>query len=122
MKNKTIIYLLGIVLLATACYKNNLEDLASPDGCDVTDITYSKDVRPIVNIFCGIGGCHNAATVETFPLVTYEQLKAEVDNGLLLKSINHSPGAVAMPKNTSKLADCYIRKITAWVNAGALNN
>lgn len=122
MKKTTLVYCCGIILLFSACYKNSLEELSNPGGCKTTNISYSTDVRPIINIHCNISGCHTASTVETFPLITYQQLKAEASSGMLLKVINHEPGVEAMPKNVSRLADCYIQQITSWVNAGALDN
>lgn len=122
MKKTTALYFSGIILLFSACYKNSLEELSDQGDCKTADISYNNDIRRIINIHCNISGCHNASTVETFPLVSYQQLKAEVTSGLLLKVINHEPGVEAMPKNVSKLADCYIQQITSWVNAGAPDN
>lgn len=122
MKKITVIYISGLLFLLSACYKNSLEELSDPDGCEAVNISYSKDIRSIINIHCNISGCHHSGSVETFPLVTYQELKAEADNGLLLKAINHEPGVSAMPKNVSKLSACYIKQITVWVNAGAPDN
>lgn len=117
-----IVYLVGVLFLFSACYKNSLEQLSQPGGCDTSNITYGKDIRPLIGISCSISGCHNAGAVETFPLIIYADIKAKVDDGLLLKSIKHEAGVSAMPKNVSKLTDCNINKITVWINNGALNN
>lgn len=122
MKKIRVLYLLCIMLFFAACYKNSLEALSNPGGCNSSGMSYSKDIRPIISMHCNINGCHNADAVETFPLVTYDQLKQEAERGILVKVINHDPDVPAMPKNVSKLPDCYIKQITSWVNAGALNN
>lgn len=122
MKKIALLYCCCIIFLFTACYKNSLEELSGSGDCKTDDVSYSSNVRPIINIHCNISGCHNAATVETFPLVTYDQLKAEAVSGLLVKVIQHAPGVEPMPKNVSGLADCYIQQIISWVNAGAPDN
>ena len=37
-------------------------------------------------------------------------------------SIKHDSGYKAMPQNATKLDDCRISKVEAWITAGALNN
>ncbi len=122
MKRKNGLYIAGLLFLLSACYKNSLEELEKPGDCDIRNISYERNIRPLISMSCNMSGCHNAGTAETFPLVTYEQLRSEAINGLLLKSINHEPGVVAMPKAISKLSDCNIAKITAWIAAGTPNN
>lgn len=120
---KRIIIFIGCaVVLLSACYKNSLEELSGSGDCNTNNMSYASDIRPIINISCAISGCHHAGAVLTFPLTTYDEVKAEAENGLLLKSINHDPSVSAMPKDVSKLSDCQIGKITSWVNAGAPNN
>lgn len=119
---KNIFYLLYVVFFLSACYRNSLEALSGTDECNTANLTYSKDIRTIISTRCAISSCHQNGSTETFSLETFEDLKSIVSNGTLLKSINHEPGVVAMPKNVSKLSLCTISKITAWVNAGAPNN
>ncbi|WP_437917974.1 hypothetical protein [Sphingobacterium sp. LRF_L2] len=99
-----------------------MEELSGSDNCNVENVSYGSSIRPIMNISCAINGCHHASAILTFPLTTYSELKEQVDNGLLLKSINHEAGVSPMPKSVSKLSDCNIKKITAWIVDGALNN
>lgn len=122
MKKRIIVYLTGGIILLSACYKNSLEELSNSTDCDVSNISYSKDIKPILNISCNISGCHNTNSTQTFSLEKFDEVKAEAESGLLLKSINHEAGVSPMPKNVSKLTDCHINKITAWVNAGTPNN
>lgn len=122
MKRRTKLYFIGCLLLLSACYKNSLEELENPNGCDTRNISYARDIRPLISMSCNMSGCHDAGTTTTFSLATYERLRAESVNGVLIKSINHEPGVEAMPKAVSKLSDCNIQKITAWVAAGAPNN
>jgi len=52
----------------------------------------------------------------------YDQLKIYVDNGKFLSSIIQDGTTSFMPKSALKLVDCDLAQITAWINAGALNN
>jgi Fe-S cluster biogenesis protein NfuA len=45
-----------------------------------------------------------------------------VTNGKLWGSINFNGGFIGMPNNGSKLSDCDIAQIGAWINAGAPND
>ena len=90
--------------------------------CTTTGIKYSTDVVNILSFNCY--ACH-AGTAQLgggFVLDNYLDLKVMVNNGQLLKAINHQPGASPMPKNAPKLFDCNIAVISAWVNSGAPNN
>ncbi len=115
--------LIALVLFTTlSCYNHSLEELSQGDDCHREDASYKNDVRPILNRSCSISGCHSTTPLNTFQLVEYEDVKAQADNGLLLKTIKHESGVSAMPKSASKLTDCEISKITSWVSAGAKNN
>ncbi len=116
------VFILWGAFSLASCYENSLEELSGSGNCDTADISYSRDINPIIAISCAISGCHHAGTVETFPLASYHDVKAEAETGLLLKSINHEPGVAAMPKSASKLTDCDIGRITAWINAGGPDN
>ncbi len=85
--------------------------------CDTTNIKYSTFVAPIVQNKCQ--GCHTS----TPPLLTnYNQVKASIQTGKFWGSITHASGYSAMPKSSTKLADCELSKINAWIKRGALNN
>jgi hypothetical protein len=85
--------------------------------CDTTAITFSGVVFPIIANSCN--GCHSAQT----PLLTnYEQIKAQMDNGKLLCTINWQSGCSRMPENGPQLSLCKRRQIVKWLEAGAPNN
>lgn len=112
-------------LLLSACYFDNEEDLygnPADADCDVTDVSFSADVNPIIQANC-ITGCHSAVN-QSFGIVleTYDQIKNEAQNERFFKSINHESGASPMPKNRPKLPQCDIDKIKAWIDAGLPNN
>ncbi|MEO8416391.1 MAG: hypothetical protein ABI472_22200 [Ginsengibacter sp.] len=89
-------------------------------GCDTALYTYSGAVSVTINTYCK--GCHNPASLGGgVDLSTFAVVKASA-SGRLMGSINHTAGYSAMPKGTSKLADCQVAQIQKWINAGMPNN
>jgi len=110
--------LYGLMLLPSSCVSNNEEDLYP---CDTLNVTYSGTVAPIINQNCI--RCHSAiAPSSGYPLEGYDNLKASVDDELLIGSIKHEEGFNPMPEDASKLPDCAIHQIEIWVEVGAPNN
>ena len=90
--------------------------------CDTTNVTYSGYIAPLLAANCV--GCHSGA----FPsgsilLNTHASVQTVALNGRLIGAITWANGFVRMPQGaTTKLSDCKINKIKAWINDGALNN
>jgi hypothetical protein len=55
-------------------------------------------------------------------LDTYAGVKAKVDDKRLWGAINHFDTFSPMPQGYGKMSDCDIKKVGAWINAGAPNN
>ena len=112
-----------MAMLAVACgcsYSHGSE----PAPCnDPTPATYAAVVSPIFDANCR--RCHGASTYQTLgsgtDLSNYQGIKNQ-STTLLLGCIEHQPGYDAMPKGSSKLSDCDIARIRAWITAGQLNN
>ncbi len=86
-------------------------------GCSTTDVTYSNFVAPLVANQCN--GCHSqASTGGGVLLKTLADVKASVAKGEFYESIAWTNGVSAMPKNGSKLSDCFQQKVKAWIDAG----
>lgn len=125
-------FFIAIAAIAFAgCYTDNKEELypdnntggGGGNACDTSGMSFATDIQPILNTNCALSGCHKTGSATGgYILDTYAGVNATVSSGRLLGSINHETGYSPMPKNSSKLASCDINKITAWVNAGALNN
>jgi hypothetical protein len=128
MKKITVLLaILGFVFICMeSCYYDVEEELYPGTACDTTNVSYSNTVFSILETQCL--NCHNNANSSVLgagiDLEGYTQLKTYVDNGKFLSSITHDGNASFMPKsaNNTKLPDCDIAKITAWINAGAPNN
>ena len=117
MYRKLLVGVLGLFLL-NSCYYDSEEELYGT--CNTTNITYSQN---ITNIFLNNScmNCHGNPTSNgaPFSLVTYADVKAQVDAGRLLGAINHELGFAPMPKDAPKMSQCDIDKVTAWVAAGS---
>jgi hypothetical protein len=120
MNLKHFILSIFIVSLSlSSCKKENEEDLG--DNCNTANITYSAEVRTILQSYCT--GCHNQQLANGgIRLHNYENVMIYVNDGSLMGSINHDPGYVAMPLGQSKIPLCNIDQIQAWIDAGALDN
>jgi hypothetical protein len=89
--------------------------------CDTTSMSFSADIRPILQNSCI--GCHNVNNVNGgVTLDSYLGVQTIANNGSLVGAITSSGGFVAMPYNANPLSDCNISKIRNWVNEGAQNN
>lgn len=122
---KRIFFLLapisGIMLMLTSCYKDNAEDMYPPSGCDLSAVTYTVSVKPVIAQSCAITGCHIDATRNGIDLSTYDGVAAVARDGRLLPAIKHT-GPSPMPQGSAKLDDCTISKIEKWVTDGSPNN
>lgn len=127
---QTLVLLSALCLTMAACSKSNETDLGgnngggtnNPPACVTTNMKYSTDIAPIIQANCF--SCHSNATstVSGFSLEGHSNLKAKADQGRLLGAITHAAGFSAMPQGGSKLSDCNINRIRAWIEAGAPNN
>ncbi|MDH5609466.1 MAG: hypothetical protein OEY56_08300 [Cyclobacteriaceae bacterium] len=112
------------LFLASGCYNDTEEDLYGAAVCDLTNVSYSLGVEPIVAASCY--ACHSQANAPAngagIILEGYDKLLMAVNNGLLMESITHGANASPMPKNAPSLSACKIDMIKKWIENGALND
>jgi hypothetical protein len=121
MVRNFILYILGIVCFASSCNYQNEEELFPSTTCDTEAMSLASDITPILTNY-GCLSCHSTVSNQgSVALENYDDLKKWVDNGILLKSMQHD-GALAMPQNQAKMNACDIEKVAAWITDGALNN
>lgn len=115
------------LLVLAGCY-NDKEDQLYPEPptgntCDTAAMSYATHIKPITDQYCATASCHNSSVIAGgYDMSSYAGLKLAVTNNRLVGVINHANGFSPMPQGMSKLTDCNINKITAWVNQGALDN
>lgn len=122
---KKLLAIAALALVTAGCY-NDKYDKLYPVGsvvCDTTTVSYTADVRPILDAKCATAGCHDAGTgAGGYDFSTHATTQPSATNGKLVGTVNWTAGFSAMPKNQPKLSQCEINKITRWANQGALNN
>ncbi len=113
---------MAVLLLLQACYNDNYQDLyPQPLNCDTTNVTFGKNVLPIITSNCT--RCHSGAVpLGNISLENYNDVVASVNGGRFMGSIKHEQGYSAMPKGGGKLSDCDIKHIEIWVASGMPNN
>ena len=93
------------------------ENVDCAASCDLTNVTFSGTIFPIIRDYCN--GCHN----NTSPVLSsYAAIKAQVDNGNLICSIDHGNTCSAMPPSGTKLPECKINQIKKWISLGTKND
>ena len=121
---KKLIVPLMIVLLSSCYYDKEdqlypLSNSGSGGTCDTTNVTYTAAIQPILAQNCALSGCHDAATKSSgYDLSSYDGAKATANSGRMMGSIKQENGFSPMPKGMTKLNDCNISKISAWINKG----
>jgi uncharacterized membrane protein len=128
-KIPTLFLTLAVSVSLTSCYYDTEEELYPDSGsvvCDTTSVSYTTDIVPIMNSKCSYSGCHAGANAAAgIPLETYAGVKEylDADKARFISSIIWDGNASNMPKGAStKMIDCNINTIRAWINAGYPNN
>jgi len=110
----------GILCIAlSSCYYDNVEELYpyADANCDTLNVGFSSGISEIIYQSCATTNCHVAGTGRVL-LTNYTEVKATIDNGLFVQRAIY---AQDMPPQ-GPLSSCNIKKITAWINNGALND
>ncbi|HEX8506793.1 MAG TPA: c-type cytochrome [Hymenobacter sp.] len=114
---------LATVLAGCAYSQGAVDETPQPCNAAGQTITYSGTISPIFDANCR--GCHSSKDASTLggsiDFSTHQGI-SRFPSSTLLGSIRHSPGANPMPKLGSKLSDCDINRIKAWIDAGKPNN
>lgn len=126
MKRILIILLIAFVASTTGCYYDNAERLYPQvsTGCDLSNVTFSGSVVPILQASCLTCHSNSAAAYSGggIKLQNYADVQTLANNGKLMGGVNHATGYSAMPLGGGKLTDCEISTLQTWIDAGTLNN
>ncbi len=113
------LFLCAVVLsLLSSCYYDNEEDLYPKEDVNNKEVTYSKNIEPIINNNCATSGCHVPGGNGQGLLVTYDQVRAIALNGKLK---NRVIDRMDMP-SSQPLPAREMDMILTWINQGAPNN
>ena len=107
-------------LFFSQCTSENTEDKYGPgSACDTAVVTFSQDIKTIIGQNCE--GCHNGNS-GGLNLAGHENIQTSALAGSLMNRIERpASDPLSMPPN-GPLSDCNQKKLTAWINQGALDN
>lgn len=113
---------LAVLFVFASCkHKTNFNDLS--------EVSYSTDVKPIINSNCAFSGCHGDSAYSRFSLTTYDGL---INGGITagspgksklystLKTLDEDDIMPRKPYN--ELTEKQIQLIYVWIGQGAKNN
>ncbi len=117
MKHLLSLLFCGMLLLP-GCYYDVEEELYPPDpACETTALSYTANIKQLIDTNCAISGCHVAGTGRV-SFTAYAGVKQVADNGLMRQKVLVEK---TMPPG-GPLPDCELRQIDAWLKAGAPEN
>ena len=106
-------FLLLIMFAVSSCEYENLQ-LTS-----VNEISYIKDIKPILSTKCSVIGCHvPGSTIGDFFI--YSEIKSRIDNGkfdLMVFNLKIMP-----PTSSAQLSQEEFTMLKTWVDEGARLN
>ena len=113
--------IVGLAFLAgfflSSCYYDNEEELYPTETCDLTEITFNQDIKPIIENNCALSGCHVPGTGRV-DYTRFQGLQIAVNDGRIKQ---RAVVQRSMPPG-GPLNGCEIKKIEKWLANGALNN
>jgi hypothetical protein len=116
----TIVSVLVFIAALPACYYDKKDELfPNSQPCDTAAVTYSSQVRNVVNGYCI--SCHYAGNVTGIDLDSWAAV-TNVGGTTIMGCVNHDQGFNPMPPNSGKLDRCHIRQLQIWIDAGMPNN
>jgi hypothetical protein len=120
---KVVFASMALCLAMTSCYYDNVEELYPNTDCDTTDVSYTLEIRPLLDQSCSYSGCHGGPTpAALLDLNDYSEVKKIADNGQFESRINRDVSDPQLMPPAGKLGSCQIETIEAWINQGALEN
>jgi len=119
MKNKAIYIMASFLFLIISACSNDSEDDLTNEMENQDPITYTANIKAIIDNNCL--NCHtdpptNGAPI---PLVNYTQVRNAAENGQLINRIERQAGASgAMPAGGPRLPQNLIDMVIAWGDDG----
>lgn len=111
---KILVLLMTAYFMITSCESSTYEEIAG----EVTNPTYSVNVKPIVENNCL--SCHNAASGQFPTMETYAQVRNAAENGDLICRIDNQSCGTVMPQ-TGRMPQSTINTIKNWATNGYPN-
>lgn len=122
LRHTSLIFLpVAIMLLALACTKDVGAPVPQPVSSNPCDsVSYSRDVKAIVDAACTSSGCHVANGSAPGDLTGYAKTAEWALNGQFKLRVFEGFGRYMPP--SGMLPEKDLEKLRCWMNAGAPNN
>ena len=108
--------------LLLSCANNKMPEPLPVTATDCAQVSFSRDIKPIVDQNCAVSGCHttNGIGKEYGNFETYEGLKTKADAGEIRNQVfvvKDMPPAPYGPLTAEEL-----QALDCWLSNGAPNN
>jgi mono/diheme cytochrome c family protein len=111
---KCKIFLLAVASLLLSCSSDSLSDLQ--DNTNVTSITYTNNVKAIIDANCLTCHGNNPSFGASTSLTSYINVKNASQSNNLLERISKAAGSDgAMPEGGPRLSQQNINTVSAWI-------
>lgn len=116
-------YLLFLSALLLSCTKETRPTFtARPAGCDSSEVSYTRQVRPIILNNCAFTGCHVAGGEGAYDYRTYAVLADRIRSGRLLQRLRLDPeDPMKMPEDF-EMDPCDRYTLELWIQQGYPDN
>ncbi|KIC62545.1 c-type cytochrome [Chryseobacterium taiwanense] len=115
---KKIAYLFSSAIILIACESRTYEEISASTPI-VEKVTYTKDVKPIVDANCIV--CHSAGGAASFqPWTSYTQVKNHIDN--IINRIQKPVGDPQKMPQGGALSPSQISIFIQWKADGLIEN
>jgi hypothetical protein len=117
MKTAITILIFSSLVLQFSCTKDHASAPVAAFVCSQTSVTYTKQIKIILDQYCAISGCHAGANSSGILLDDYANSKSNFKVGNTLCTIKHQNGCKPMPypSTASPLSDSLVTIIECWI-------
>lgn len=120
---KKVLLYASLLVLSACEYQvaDKVQPVIDPPACNTESVTFAATIQPMLSQSCG--SCHSGGSASAgVRLDSYTSIKQVAQSGKLIGVISHAKGFSPMPQGGTKLSDCKIAQVQAWVNQGLPNN
>lgn len=119
MRIASILALIIAIATVSSCYYDNVEELYGTSPCDVTAVSWTSDIQPMIQQNCV--GCHSGVGASAgLDFSTYMSVKTHSSS--LVNRMNKPNGDPLLMPPSGPLSNCTLNQMDAWVAAGAPEN
>ena len=109
-----------VISMATAC-RHQMDPATAPE------VSFSKDIQPLIGSNCTMSGCHGTDNTSEFTLLTYDDVMRHVRSekprdSELYEMITEDEDDRMPPPPKPPLSGANIQKVYTWILQGAKNN